>query len=73
MEEIKEQKSENNNIRLINTSSIRPMIEKLSEGKITSVSQDVPKELNNIVEGILKEAVRRAKDNNRKTLMRQDL
>lgn len=73
MEEVQKQKPENNGIRLINVSSIRPMVKLLSEGKITSISQDVSKELNNTVERILKEGVRRAKDNNRKTLMKQDL
>ena len=73
MEQIETGQKEEKGLRLIVVSSIKPTVEKLSEGKITSVSEDLPKALNEKVREMLLDGIRRAKDNNRKTLLARDL
>ena len=59
---------------LIIKSNIKKKLEEIDkEKKITSVSDEVGRELEKKVEDILREGVKRAEANNRKTLMARDL
>lgn len=59
---------------LIIKSKIRDAVRKLdSENQITSVAEEVETELDEKVEEILKQGIKRAKANQRKTLLARDL
>ncbi|MEK6860041.1 MAG: histone-like protein [Nanoarchaeota archaeon] len=59
---------------LINKSKIREIVKKLdSDNQISSVAEEVEKELERKVEGMLKKGIERAKANQRKTLLARDL
>ncbi len=59
---------------IINKSKIREIVKKLDESNtITNVAEEVEKELDGKVESILKEGIKRAKANQRKTLLARDL
>lgn len=59
---------------LINKSKIREVVKKLDpENQISSVAEEVEKELERKVEGMLKKGIERAKANQRKTLLARDL
>ena len=59
---------------IINKSKIREIVKKLDESKtITNVAEEVEKELEKKVEGMLKKGIERAKANQRKTLLSRDL
>ncbi|MEK6890658.1 MAG: hypothetical protein AABX03_00820 [Nanoarchaeota archaeon] len=60
--------------KLIKENNIKKVIEELDKEKsISSVSSDVSKELERVVEGILRDSIKRAKANNRRTLLGRDL
>ncbi|PIZ82591.1 hypothetical protein COX97_04040 [Candidatus Pacearchaeota archaeon CG_4_10_14_0_2_um_filter_05_32_18] len=60
--------------RLIKENNIKKAVKELDKEKsITSVSADVNKELERVVEEILREGIRRARTNNRRTLLGRDL
>jgi histone H3/H4 len=59
---------------LIIKSKIREVVKKLdTDNQITSVAEEVEKELERKVEGMLRKGVERAKANQRKTLLARDL
>ena len=59
---------------LIKANNIKEAVESLDKEKnITSVAGDVALELNKKVEDILAEGIKRAKANNRRTLLARDL
>ena len=59
---------------LINKSKIRETVKKLdSENQITSVAEEVETELEKKVEEMLSIGIKRAKANQRKTLLARDL
>jgi histone H3/H4 len=59
---------------LINKSKIREIVKKLdSENQITSVAEEVEAELEKKAEEMLVNGVKRAKANQRKTLLARDL
>jgi len=59
---------------LINKSKIREVVKKLdSENQITSVSEEVETEMEKKVEEMLILGIKRAKANQRKTLLARDL
>ena len=59
---------------LIKANNIKQTVEELDvEKNISSVSADVAKELNKKVEELLAEGIKRAKANNRRTLLARDL
>jgi histone H3/H4 len=59
---------------LINKSKIRETVKKLDpEGSITSVAEEVEKELEKKIEEMLVIGIKRAKANQRKTLLARDL
>lgn len=59
---------------LINKSKIREVVKKLdSENQITSVAEEVETEIEKKVEEILSNGIKRAKANQRKTLLARDL
>ena len=60
--------------RLIKENNIRKVIEELDKEKsVSSVARDVSKELERIVEDVLRDGIKRAKANNRRTLLGRDL
>ncbi len=60
--------------RLIKENNIRKVIEELDKEKsVTSVSGDVSRELERLVEDLLRDGIKRAKANNRRTLLGRDL
>ena len=60
--------------RLIKTNNIKSVIEEIDKEKaISSVAADVSQELEKIVENILIAGIKRAKTNNRRTLLGRDL
>ena len=60
--------------RLIKENNIRKVIEELDKDKtVTSVSGDVSRELERLVEDLLRDGIKRAKANNRRTLLGRDL
>jgi len=60
--------------RLIKENNIKKIIEELDKEKsVSSVAGDVSKELERIVEDVLRDGIRRAKANNRRTLLGRDL
>ena len=59
---------------IINKSRIREIVKKLDEtNTITNVAEEVEKELEIKVEGMLKNGIKRAKANQRRTLLARDL
>ena len=59
---------------LINKSKIREVVKKLdSENQITSVAEEVETEMEKKVEEMLVNGIKRAKANQRKTLLARDL
>jgi histone H3/H4 len=59
---------------LINKSKIREIVKKLdAEGSITSVAEEVETEMEKKVEEMLVNGIKRAKANQRKTLLARDL
>ena len=59
---------------IIVKSKIRECVKKLDEEKvINNVAEEVEKQLEDEVEGILKKAIERAKKNQRRTLLARDL
>jgi len=59
---------------LIKANNIKKVIEEIDKEKqISSISGDVATELNKKTEKILEEAIKRAKSNNRRTLLARDL
>ena len=60
--------------RLIKENNIKKIIEELDKEKsVSSVAGDVSKELERIVEDVLRDGIKRAKANNRRTLLGRDL
>ncbi|HLD98045.1 MAG TPA: hypothetical protein VI815_01850 [Candidatus Nanoarchaeia archaeon] len=60
--------------RLIKENNIKKVIEDIDKEKsISSVSGDVSKELERVAEDALRDAIKRAKANNRRTLLGRDL
>lgn len=60
--------------RLIKENNIKKAIEDIDKEKaISSVSGDVSRELERVVEDVLRSAIKRAKANNRRTLLGRDL
>ncbi|MEM3112949.1 MAG: hypothetical protein QXI33_00820 [Candidatus Pacearchaeota archaeon] len=60
--------------RLIKENNIKKVIEDLDKEKnVTSISSDVSKELERIVEEVLRNGIKRARANNRRTLLGRDL
>ncbi len=59
---------------IIVKSKVRQIVKKLDEeGKINNVAEEVEPELEKKVEEILGKAIKRAKDNQRRTLLARDL
>ena len=59
---------------LINKSKVREVVKKLdTEGSVTSVAEEVETELEKKVEEMLVNGIKRAKANQRKTLLARDL
>ncbi|MBS3078785.1 hypothetical protein J4218_01560 [Candidatus Pacearchaeota archaeon] len=59
---------------LIIKSKIREVVKKLdNDNQITSVAEEVEKELERKVEGMLRKGIERAKANQRRTLLARDL
>ena len=60
--------------RLIKENNVKKVIEELDKEKsISSVAGDVSRELEKVVEDILLKGIKRAKANNRRTLLGRDL
>ena len=60
--------------RLIKENNIKKVIEEFDKEKsISSVASDVSRELERIAEDVLKDGIKRAKANNRRTLLGRDL
>ncbi|MEK6873211.1 MAG: DUF1931 domain-containing protein [Nanoarchaeota archaeon] len=60
--------------RLIKENNIKKVVEELDKEKsVSSVAGDVSKELERIVEDVLRDGIKRAKANNRRTLLGRDL
>jgi len=59
---------------IIIKSNIRPLVKELDkEGNISSVAEEVETALERKVENILTDAIKRAKENKRRTLQARDL
>lgn len=60
--------------KLIKENNIKKVIDDIDKEKtISSVSGDVSKELERVVEDVLRDGIKRAKANNRRTLLGRDL
>lgn len=60
-------------IRLVNRSAVKTFLLENSNKKITSVGSDVSKILDDKVKNILNEAIKRADENKRRTILGRDI